>query len=94
MTDSGVQRQASSQALAKALKDFKGIAEFAEPLLLEAMRKEFVLAPDVNKTMLYHMRNRYGRRDNKYKARIKILVKALTPEVFAERVQSKWAASR
>nr|AAC46385.1 sulfite reductase [Pseudomonas aeruginosa PAO1] len=29
--------------------------------------------------------NRYGRRDNKYKARIKILVKALTPEVFAER---------
>uniref|UniRef100_UPI001044CFB5 nitrite/sulfite reductase n=1 Tax=Pseudomonas aeruginosa TaxID=287 RepID=UPI001044CFB5 len=31
--------------------------------------------------------NRYGRRDNKYKARIKILVKALTPEVFAERVE-------
>ncbi|AWM61674.1 nitrite/sulfite reductase [Pseudomonas songnenensis] len=35
--------------------------------------------------------NRYGRRDNKFKARIKILVKALTPEVFAERVDSEWA---
>ncbi|MFT5781636.1 MAG: sulfite reductase (NADPH) hemoprotein beta-component [Pseudomonas sp.] len=35
--------------------------------------------------------NRYGRRDNKYKARIKILVKALTPEVFAERVNAEWA---
>ncbi len=34
--------------------------------------------------------NRYGRRDNKYKARIKILVKALTPEVFAERVAAEW----
>ena len=35
--------------------------------------------------------NRYGRRDNKFKARIKILVKALTPEVFAERVNAEWA---
>lgn len=34
--------------------------------------------------------NRYGRRDNKYKARIKILVKALTPEIFAERVEAEW----
>ncbi|TWC33631.1 sulfite reductase (NADPH) hemoprotein beta-component [Pseudomonas sp. SJZ079] len=35
--------------------------------------------------------NRYGRRDNKFKARIKILVKALTPEVFAEKVAAEWA---
>lgn len=34
--------------------------------------------------------NRYGRRDNKYKARIKILVKALTPAVFAERVENEF----
>ena len=34
--------------------------------------------------------NRYGRRDNKYKARIKILVKAMTPEVFAARVEEEW----
>ncbi|WP_137817098.1 nitrite/sulfite reductase [Pseudomonas sp. 2FG] len=35
--------------------------------------------------------NRYGRRDNKFKARIKILVKALGPEVFAEKVEAEWA---
>ena len=35
--------------------------------------------------------NRYGNRDNKYKARIKILVRAWTPEVFAQRVESEWA---
>ena len=35
--------------------------------------------------------NRFGRRDNKFKARIKILVKALTPEVFAQRVAEEWA---
>ena len=35
--------------------------------------------------------NRYGRRDNKYKARIKILVRAMTPEVFRERVDAEWA---
>lgn len=34
--------------------------------------------------------NRHGRRDNKYKARIKILVKALTPTVFAEKVDEEW----
>jgi len=34
--------------------------------------------------------NRYGRRDNKYKARIKILVKALTPEIFAQQVEQEW----
>jgi sulfite reductase (NADPH) hemoprotein beta-component len=31
------------------------------------------------------------RRDNKYKARIKILVKALTPAVFAEKVEAEFA---
>ena len=35
--------------------------------------------------------NRYGRRDNKYKARIKILVRAMTPEVFREQVDAEWA---
>ncbi len=38
--------------------------------------------------------NRYGRRDNKYKARIKILVKALGPEAFAEKVEAEWAHLR
>jgi len=35
--------------------------------------------------------NRFGRRDNPYKARIKILVKALGTEVFAKQVEEEWA---
>jgi sulfite reductase (NADPH) hemoprotein beta-component len=35
--------------------------------------------------------NRFGRRDNKYKARIKILVRAMTAEGFRERVDEEWA---
>ncbi|MEL0130138.1 MAG: nitrite/sulfite reductase [Betaproteobacteria bacterium] len=38
--------------------------------------------------------NRYGRRDNKYKARIKILVKELTPSVFAEKVEEEFIKTR
>ncbi len=34
--------------------------------------------------------NRYGRRDNKYKARIKILVKETTPLKFREDVEAEW----
>ncbi|GHB09106.1 nitrite/sulfite reductase [Salinicola rhizosphaerae] len=35
--------------------------------------------------------NQFGRRDNKFKARIKILVKALGVEEFARRVEAEWA---
>src|SRR5690606_23373049 len=34
--------------------------------------------------------NRYGRRDNKYKARIKILVRALGTDAFRDKVESEW----
>ncbi|POA50253.1 sulfite reductase [Pseudomonas sp. MPR-ANC1] len=34
--------------------------------------------------------NRHGRRDNKYKARIKILVKALGIEAFSKEVEEEW----
>ncbi|MCC7547607.1 MAG: nitrite/sulfite reductase [Burkholderiales bacterium] len=34
--------------------------------------------------------NRYGRRDNKFKARIKILVKDLTPAGFTRQVEEEW----
>jgi len=34
--------------------------------------------------------NRFGRRDNKYKARIKILVKALGAEAFKKKVEAEW----
>jgi sulfite reductase (NADPH) hemoprotein beta-component len=42
-------------------------------------------------TALLRVYNRFGRRDNLYKARIKILVKALGPEEFARQVESEWA---
>jgi sulfite reductase (NADPH) hemoprotein beta-component len=35
--------------------------------------------------------NQHGRRDNKYKARIKILVRAMGVEQFRERVNTEWA---
>jgi len=38
--------------------------------------------------------NRYGRRDNKYKARIKILVKAIGAEKFAAEVEDEWKFSK
>jgi sulfite reductase (NADPH) hemoprotein beta-component len=37
--------------------------------------------------------NRFGRRDNKYKARIKILVKELGPAAFARAVEDEWSHS-
>ena len=38
--------------------------------------------------------NRYGRRDNKWKARIKVLVKDRTPEAFAREVETEWSQLR
>ncbi|MCB1954600.1 MAG: nitrite/sulfite reductase [Rhodocyclaceae bacterium] len=38
--------------------------------------------------------NRFGRRDNMYKARIKILVQSLGIEAFREQVEAEWAHSR
>ena len=38
--------------------------------------------------------NRFGRRDNKFKARIKILVKEMTLEVFTHHVESEWQRLR
>ncbi|MBK8121529.1 MAG: nitrite/sulfite reductase [Sulfuritalea sp.] len=40
---------------------------------------------------LVRVYNRYGRRDNAYKARIKILVKAIGSEEFARQVEEEWA---
>ena len=39
---------------------------------------------------ILHVYNRYGRRDNKYKARIKILLRALGAEAFTQRVDEEW----
>jgi sulfite reductase (NADPH) hemoprotein beta-component len=42
-------------------------------------------------TAILRVYNRYGRRDNKFKARIKILVRAFGAEGFAERVEAEFA---
>jgi sulfite reductase (NADPH) hemoprotein beta-component len=38
--------------------------------------------------------NRFGRRDNKYKARIKILVKEMTLDVFTKLVEEEWERTK
>jgi sulfite reductase (NADPH) hemoprotein beta-component len=38
--------------------------------------------------------NRFGRRDNKWKARIKVLVKEMTPEIFTRHVEAEWERVR
>ena len=38
--------------------------------------------------------NRFGRRDNKWKARIKVLVKEMTPEIFTRHVETEWERLR
>jgi sulfite reductase (NADPH) hemoprotein beta-component len=43
---------------------------------------------------IFRIYNRYGRRDNIWKARIKILVKALGAEKFREAVEAEWAHLR
>ena len=55
--------------------------------------KDFVAREDLISYLEAVLRvyNLHGRRDNKYKARIKILVKALTPAVFAQQVEAEWA---
>ncbi|WCM49068.1 NEL-type E3 ubiquitin ligase domain-containing protein [Pseudomonas sp. WJP1] len=54
--DSQLRSNSSTQVLAKTLKDFKGITEFAKPLLAEAMNKTFGQSPNSTKTMLFHLR--------------------------------------
>lgn len=57
------------------------------PVIKDFLEKEHLLT---YLEAILRVYNRYGRRDNKYKARIKILVRAMTPEVFAEKVEAEW----
>ena len=61
------------------------------PVIREYLDKEHLLT---YLEAILRVYNRYGRRDNKYKARIKILVRAMTPEIFAARVEAEWQALR
>jgi sulfite reductase (NADPH) hemoprotein beta-component len=60
--------------------------------ILGAVIREFLPWPHLLTYLEAILRtyNRYGRRDNKWKARIKILVKDLTPAGFRDEVEAEW----
>ncbi|MGZ5127450.1 MAG: nitrite/sulfite reductase, partial [Burkholderiales bacterium] len=60
--------------------------------ILGAVIREFLPWPHLLTYLeaILRIYNRYGRRDNKWKARIKILVKDLTPTGFREQVEAEW----
>jgi sulfite reductase (NADPH) hemoprotein beta-component len=61
--------------------------------LIGAVMREFLPWQDLLTYLeaILRVYNRYGRRDNKYRARIKILVKELTPDVFRAQVEEEWS---
>ncbi|HEY4211714.1 MAG TPA: nitrite/sulfite reductase [Steroidobacteraceae bacterium] len=65
------------------------------PIIAQCIR-EYVALPDILSycESILRVYNRYGRRDNIHKARIKILVKALGIDPFRAEVEADWAASR
>ena len=60
--------------------------------ILGAVIREFLPWPHLLTYLeaILRVYNRYGRRDNLWKARIKILVKDLTPTGFAKEVEEEW----
>src|SRR6185437_2082622 len=65
------------------------------PMIGQVIR-EFLPLPDLLSYLdaILRVYNRYGRRDNIHKARIKILVRSLGVERFREQVEAEWLASR
>ncbi|MFT6387753.1 MAG: sulfite reductase (NADPH) hemoprotein beta-component [Cellvibrionaceae bacterium] len=61
--------------------------------VIGSLVKEFLPEQDLLTYLdaILRVYNLYGRRDNKYKARIKILVKAMGVETFTEKVEAEWA---
>ena len=70
---------------------FVGGGQGRTPMIGVAIR-EFLPAAEILNYFdaILRVYNRFGRRDNKYKARIKILVKELTPARFAHEVEAEW----
>ena len=66
-----------------------------QPIIGQVIR-EFVPVPDLLAycEAILRVYNRYGRRDNIHKARIKVLVKSLGIDRFREQVDAEWQASR
>jgi sulfite reductase (NADPH) hemoprotein beta-component len=65
------------------------------PIIGQVIR-EFLPLPDLLSycEAILRVYNRYGRRDNIHKARIKILVKSLGVAAFRDQVEAEWQASR
>jgi len=63
------------------------IAPLINPFVPEAELLDYLEA-------VMRVYNRYGRRDNKYKARIKILVSEMGTEAFTKEVEAEYAAQR
>src|ERR1700733_7569798 len=65
------------------------------PMIGQVIR-EFLAVEDVLSYLeaILRVYNRYGRRDNIHKARIKVLVKAVGIAAFREQVEAEWLASR
>ncbi len=70
---------------------FVGGGQGRTPMIGHAIR-EFLPAPELLNYFdaILRVYNRHGRRDNKYKARIKILVKELSPAEFTRQVETEW----
>ena len=64
--------------------------------MLGRVIREFLPAPELLNYFdaILRVYNLHGRRDNKYKARIKILVKELTPAEFTRQVEAEWERLR
>jgi sulfite reductase (NADPH) hemoprotein beta-component len=58
--------------------------------------REFLPLPDLLSYLeaILRVYNRYGRRDNIHKARIKVLVKSLGAAAFRDQVETEWQAAR
>jgi sulfite reductase (NADPH) hemoprotein beta-component len=65
------------------------------PIIGQVVR-EFLPLPDLLSYLeaILRVYNRYGRRDNIHKARIKILVKSLGIAAFRDQVEAEWLASK
>src|SRR5262249_6565439 len=65
----------------------QGRTPFIAPLIREGVPAEHLLSYLEACLRVY---NRYGRRDNSFKARIKILVNSLGPHEYARQVEAEW----
>ena len=65
-----------------------GRTPYLSPLIKKGLKPESLLSYLEACLRVY---NRYGRRDNSYKARIKILVSSLGAEEYARQVEEEWA---